>query len=291
MPLTLEQLDRLRRIFAQKQWPLFESPDSPEYDFSSMEDQNLFTNFSTILNKLSPVEIDLILTLTEDFDKIRLEAMSIHFQRLIKQIPGPILESIEEVYVFPIVHVDDKNEVKSGHFISYNITHSYLKPLLKNLKNRIKQYNSVDSLKHHFHRKNALIVGVDDFVGSAETANSFIDRYQAKRQGNQTDTLILLAVAAMDDAVQAIRARKVHIYASLVKTKGIGQSAKITDKPFAYKVMDLIESALKFESNCNYGYLKSEALISLVRTPDNTFPVYWADEHSDGTGRSAPFPR
>jgi hypothetical protein len=39
--------------------------------------------------------------------------------------------------------------------------------------------------------------------------------------------------------------------------------------------MKKIEEKLNVEKKYLFGYKRSEALISLIRTPNNTFPVFW----------------
>ena len=41
------------------------------------------------------------------------------------------------------------------------------------------------------------------------------------------------------------------------------------------KLMTQIENKLKIDKNFSFGYNRSEALISLIKTPNNTFPVFW----------------
>jgi hypothetical protein len=41
----------------------------------------------------------------------------------------------------------------------------------------------------------------------------------------------------------------------------------------------------------SFGYNQSEALITLMRTPDNTFPIFWKEHKKSGEFYDAPFSR
>ena len=51
--------------------------------------------------------------------------------------------------------------------------------------------------------------------------------------------------------------------------------------------MESIEEKIKAHDNEKLGYMGSEALITLARTPNNTFPVFWKQKNN----KKAPFPR
>ncbi len=51
--------------------------------------------------------------------------------------------------------------------------------------------------------------------------------------------------------------------------------------------MESIEKKIKPHKNEKLGFKSSEALITLIRTPNNTFPVFWKQKKD----RIAPFPR
>ena len=55
--------------------------------------------------------------------------------------------------------------------------------------------------------------------------------------------------------------------------------------------MKKIENKIPKVSKYRMGYEKSEALISLMRTPNNTFPIFWKGIISKGIEIDAPFQR
>lgn len=48
----------------------------------------------------------------------------------------------------------------------------------------------------------------------------------------------------------------------------------------------------RFEQDYSFGYKESEALVTMTRTPNNTFPLYWFEAKLDKNNKwQAPFPR
>lgn len=57
------------------------------------------------------------------------------------------------------------------------------------------------------------------------------------------------------------------------------------------ELMKSIESKIPKVGKFSFGYEKSEALVTLMRTPNNTFPIFWKDCTHKGQKLKAPFPR
>jgi hypothetical protein len=73
--------------------------------------------------------------------------------------------------------------------------------------------------------------------------------------------------------------------------KGISESTAIENKVAALKIVDRIEKRLRITEKFFRGYGQSEALVKMIRTPNNTFPLYWCDKTKKGDKWPAPFPR
>lgn len=52
--------------------------------------------------------------------------------------------------------------------------------------------------------------------------------------------------------------------------------------------MKQIETKMYIQDKFRFGYCKSESLVTMCRTPNNTFPVFWEEK---GNMKTAPFPR
>lgn len=131
---------------------------------------------------------------------------------------------------------------------------------------------------------------LDDFIGTGDTAFEFLDDYE-KRFKLENETIIFLTIAAMKSGMERIRDRQYEIYYSNLIEKGIGDAEDIPDKSSAYALIDQIEQLIDINPKYNRGYDGSEALITLLNTPNNTFPLFWAKRAKSGSEWQAPFPR
>ena len=55
--------------------------------------------------------------------------------------------------------------------------------------------------------------------------------------------------------------------------------------------MSSIETSIGVTEDYRLGYASSEALVSMIRTPNNTFPIYWFRNKKEKLNLHAPFPR
>ena len=75
----------------------------------------------------------------------------------------------------------------------------------------------------------------------------------------------------------------------MLRGKGISDKYTLTQKTRALSLMESIEDWLNVADDYRFGFGRSEALVSMLRTPNNTFPVYWLDKKS--LDYKSPFPR
>ena len=132
------------------------------------------------------------------------------------------------------------------------------------------------------------VILLDDYVGSGETAIEAINWLSNKYNINQSN-IIVLTIAAQKQGMDAVLEQcEVHFFTHLIRQKGITDIYSKNELDDKVKIMNSIEQKLKIESKFHFGYNESEALISLIRTPNNTFPVFWKTDEKNAI---APFPR
>ena len=93
-----------------------------------------------------------------------------------------------------------------------------------------------------------------------------------------------------------ISKRGFNVLHGVIRNKGITEKYNEPELSENIKIMSSIEDLLlqdsKFENKYQFGYKSSEALVSLTRTPNNTFPLYWFEAKlNEGKIWKAPFPR
>ena len=80
----------------------------------------------------------------------------------------------------------------------------------------------------------------------------------------------------------------IPVFADIVREKGISDKFESEEAGQKLDEMKKISKLLHVPKKLSLGYLDSESLVAMNKTPNNTFPVYWYE----GKGHShAPFPR
>lgn len=281
--LKTEMIRKVTDIFNNKGWPLDPEPLT--------EDEGLFDRICTLLSKLNEDEQQLMLTLTQDFLKFNFENYHPLFAKAIHSINFDSLSDYETIYIIPLESPVDtfRGRVKSSSNAAY-----LLKSMLNNYidKNHYKltDVSSVYKLNHfHPDRYNSLIIFVDDFIGTGSTAYKLILNFFEMR--SQDDYAIIISAASLEAGMYKIRTLGIDVYTGIILKKGIKDSPNITDKNKAYQIIDAIERRLAIDKKYHRGYKQSEALVKMIRTPNNTFPVYWCEKMKNGKKWPAPFPR
>lgn len=228
----------------------------------------------SMLELLTPIEQKLIVTLLQDFQVITPEECVVRLKKVLLDIPAARFEDYSCCYVLPLKEKNVKL-VKSGHLFVYPAARNWL-PIHPGTVNfsEIKPIDSINDAPADQNRR--LFVVLDDYIGSGESASGVIGDFEAIARSD--DDLIFASVAAMHEGKQEIERQSFNLYTSVDLPKGISQSSRFasdSERSNAIGTMLEIERRIEVQAEYSLGYNKSEALISLTRTPDNTFPVYW----------------
>jgi hypothetical protein len=139
-----------------------------------------------------------------------------------------------------------------------------------------------------------LILYLEDFLGSGQTVGRQLADYRANHRMD-TDKVIVAALVAMERGLDRIIEDFCDILddfvAARICKRGISDSTTIGDIPEALAIMTQIEDGLRIGRNFRLGFRRSEALVTMIRTPNNTFPLYWCSARADGSVWHAPFRR
>ena len=80
----------------------------------------------------------------------------------------------------------------------------------------------------------------------------------------------------------------VCVSASVVRQRGISDFYEDEILHENIQLMREIEDKMSIREKYKFGYKKSESLVTMCRTPNNTFPIFWEES---GNMKIAPFPR
>lgn len=267
--LSAENFMKLVEVFTANEW---EIPNEE----AGMESR--FNRFCERLCTLDAEEQRLVIELTRRFTAIGgteypqliLKLMNcLHSQNL------PVFSEVEKVFILPLIAPEDRGRTKSSSVVWYHcreelIRYSSLLADKTVLCCDIEKASWIKNLKI-----NELVILVDDFIGSGETAVSAVN-WLTDSFGTDPKQIVILSIAALEMGIDHVRQKTgVEVYAYYIFRKGISDYYSDDQRDGCLKTMAGIEDKLKVDSDFRLGYAQSEALISLIRTPNNTFPVFW----------------
>lgn len=285
--LPTDSVVRLYEIFHSKNWH-----SNDEFPSSGGK---LFERFCRLLERLEVDEQDLILTLTEDFLKYWELHYPILMEKALARVPIAYLQKFRKIYLLPIVASKDLEigSGKSGHHLLYSTEHIVFarNDRYATIRNKVAQIANIEALGESLSgRADCLIMFLDDFIGTGKTTIDCLFDYWTKYRVS-TDEVVVVALVAQRQGLVCLDRHYFKAYAGMVRKRGISDSQRLPDIEKALSIMDRIEKRA-FSSRKYYrGFGQCEALVSMIRTPNDTFPVYWMTRGRHGQPWPAPFGR
>ena len=207
---------------------------------------------------------------------------------VLSKIDTNSIKNINKIYIAPLKKPEDFLLPKSSDYVSYQ----FKMPVISNaaiFNNREVIITSINCLPKNLQNSSVKkLFLVDDFSGSGETVFSCLDYLKQEKQilGNKITILLL---AGMKDSINKIQQKGYEVYCDLIQEKGISSIIDDIKRNDFTILMNEIEAKyhIDINSEIHFGYNHSESLITLIRTPNNTFPIFW-----DSTKvKNAPFKR
>lgn len=275
--LGIVLIKRVNELFKNNEWEIDEEIK-----------HSLYNRFINTLKNLDKDEQEIFLSLSEKFELIDFKEYQ---NKVIKLLEKAVKETCDikklkkkerKIYIKSLKSEKDENEIKSSDCISYlckstNIFYSdflYCREfeVLGNInvvKNKISEIN------------NKKILLIDDLVGTAnyalEVVKELIDI------GINKENIIVLTMYIHKIGLRKLQCENIKtIYLELLDDSNIRQ---LEDNEL--ETLYNLEIKMKVPEDYYLGYKQSGCLVSLIRTPNNTLPVFWMNKHSG----NAPFPR
>ena len=275
--LPISTVDRLKDIFLLNQWHL--------------EGDDLFDRFSETLRVLNEEQQELLLELTRAFLKVDLGSYHYHIMEALSKVPADAIGAAERIYVLPLMPKDDYGKSKSSSSLTYLFKDSAINTYGVLADKSVIVLDKPSGLPSSFNDGAVRLFLVDDFVGSGETAEKSLE-YVVDELGIEKDKIVVLVLVAQRESFQRIQASGISIVSSVIRPKGISSRYEDPQKQRYLGIMVSIENLLIVDARFRLGYRQSEALVKMIRTPNNTFPVFWLrTKLRDGRNFVPPFPR
>lgn len=277
--VNIDIVMKLYSLFSDKRWNEIEG------------NKIVFENFCKLTDNLTDEQTELIFELTERYKWITYNEYNSNLTRLLNKIYDNELEKIKTVYLFPIIKPEDEDKIKSGNNIIYMIRG--IKPFIdKYDKIDFKELNKFDMINEDNLnlKENELLLLLDDYVGSGETLKSTLNEV-LKNKSLKNEKIIVTSLVIQQDTVNFLDSIGIRHYSSDIVIKEITQRYKSPLLEEKIRIMEEIEKLIPGGRLFSFGYEQSEALVTLIRTPDNTFPIFWKEHRKNGEKYKAPFPR
>lgn len=280
--ISLDRVNKLNRLFTANKWHLT-GPGAEE----------LFDRFCKIAILLNSEEFDLFYELAKKFKKIYMDNYPLHCRIALEKIDNSLIKECDEIHLLPIIKpTDEKRGIqKSAAAMLYPLLRGLIPDDPKFHGKRVNAYNNAaDHRSRKDQKKKNLIIFIDDFIGTGDTFRDFFRAYLKICPPSPNDKYICVCIVAQETGIRTISEIGVSVYCSIAIDRGISDDKALSEQG-AILVMQQLEERLNVPQDYRMGYKKSEALVSLIRTPNNTFPIFWRNGKLDGKDWPAPFPR
>ena len=274
--IDLDVILKLNKLFEKKKWNQIENSD---YVYESL---------CALSENISEDEQahQLFLDLIDQYNWMSYNDYSNQINHLLYEILINSNIKMSKIYSFPIIKPEDQNKNKSGNSISYMMKCN--KPYLRQAKHiKFEEITLFSDLSTLTLKPDEYLILVDDYIGSGETLFACINEIE-KINSSLCDKIIIATIAVQNDTIVLLNNYK--FYYSMAVSKGISSRYSSPIKEEHLETMLSLEKKLISGRNFSLGYEESEGLVTMLRTPDNTFPIFW-HEYKKSTGLYPPFPR
>ncbi len=271
-PLEIYEVVKINELFDSQGWP------KDEKDKSS-----LYKRYLSRYMKLGPEERQLFIKLSNQYKWVSPdEYLASTVQLLENAVKKYCSNAGQAVWIYPIKKNEDQRHIKSSDVVSYlckSLPVQYNATLYKRTINIISTLDDLIMKKKNI-QKSVLFL-VDDFIGSGKYASGVVDELISN--GIPENNIVVCSLYISEMGLKALKAKRCKLEYLNIAPSCISKLSA-PERELILK----IEASLNVEGDFSLGYGQSANLISLLRTPNNSLPVFWLDK---GRAHSAPFPR
>lgn len=278
--LSTQYLLKIQNVFKENNWEIEDTEDSHD---------SLFNRYCERILEISEnKKRDLILDLTSHYLWVENNQ---YIDYLIKaminliQLRSEIQENTK-FYIMPLIAPKDRGKPKSSSMVVYLFNDVKLRYHKILSKYKFEIISTDEEVKKELQQDNAILILADDFIGSGDTAEKCLLHIMGL--GIEVRKIVIVSLVAQKQGIDYLSQYGVCISVPEVRQRGISDyySGEELDKNI--QMMEDIERKMSVEEKYRFGYKKSEALVTMCRTPNNTFPIFWEEK---GNMKVAPFPR
>lgn len=266
-PLRLATILAATELFAERGWQI---ESDKRIDFLKV---------TQCLSSLTAAQSQLALDLLRDFQIFQYQDYEVLATDLVEKLePRLLASSSSEVVLIPLRSPADEQRgaVKSGAAVCYPIAQKLRElPTLRTVR-KVRSYDSVEAFaKTRASRSRATILLTDDFIGTGKSATDCIGHLK-ELAAVTGDEIVIAALVSMKRGIEAVKNAGAETVAAIEVNRGISDSPRFAEQPqMSLETMLEVEAMLGVHADYSLGYQASEALVKMIRIPNNTFPVFW----------------
>lgn len=248
-----------------------------------------FESFCRMYCRLSASQQELLLSLSKSYRWIKPRDLEAHFFAVWQAFVQGLPTEVRSIQVAPLLKKSATRPKSSDHMFS--IASAYERKLrLEAREKDVRLRKSVAYFaKNRAQASENVFVLIDDYLGSGDTALSALASMEKMFGGTLPQTYILV-VAAQRSAIQLLQSKGCRVVTGFTFERAISDSQS-GQKDNDLVVMKDIGRYLQVKAADALGYKATEALVTMLRTPNNTFPVYWTNKKVKGVVWDSPFTR
>lgn len=279
--IKIDTLLSIQELFKTKGWNLYSGNENSH---------SLYDRFCERLKLFTDEQQKLIIELTYKYTRVELASYLEKFYESLISLGDQTFNYYDKIFIYPLLspYKATPSKTKSAGFLHYMFeTDDYTW-----LSNKLIPNTSIKYLKNNFDNKDSLLILVDDYIGSGETAISICSEYlqtNTDKGSINPENLKVVSIAAQKQGITALKTSlNIDIISNMIFDKGISDKFKGEERNVKRNIMSEIETKIDVKDEFKFGYRQTEALITMLhKTPNNTFPVFWHETRN----KIAPFPR
>lgn len=278
--LSTQYLIRISQIFEKNNWLIESKEDAKD---------SLFNRFcERILEINENKKRDLVLELTERYLWVQEEQYIHYLIDAVKKMMQmkPEIKEKTKIYIMPLVSPEDEGKTKSSSMLVYLFNSVKLRHDNVLSKYKFEIIDKNENLSLYLKNKDAILVLADDYIGTGETAEKCL--LHILKMKVEISQIAIVSLVAQKMGLDYLSKYTVCVSASVVRQRGISDFYEDEILHENIQLMREIEDKMSIKEKYKFGYKKSEALVTMCRTSNNTFPIFWEES---GNMKIAPFPR
>lgn len=268
---------KIIEIFSKKDWPIDSDIKDPFGGY-------YFENFCKLLARLNSEERQLLLFLTENFLWVRGSEYMKYFAKVFDEFVNKYAFSCKKKVCFcPLLTEADFGNAKSSTMLIYMIKASLapIKKKHKDIEIKLLESPRLEDINKAINQGFTLCL-VDDFIGTGDTVINAMKYFHNNKISR--NNMAIISLVCMDEGKSKIKEQGYSIFVNTCCQKGIS----VLGNPSQVSIMNGLETKIGVPKGFEFGYRRSESLVRMMRTPNNTFPIFWLQNKKN---EFAPFPR